>query len=342
LFFAMSCQRVLPLIMAVPLFFGAGGYFAVGVFLALFGTFWMMDGIITMPWSELVARAIKPDLRGHMMGMQVAIGSCFSLLTGLLLAWLLATPTLTDHYRFGYIFILTSAVLLLSIIFISLVRDPQPIKVPEKADVKKYYAMIPKLIKASKPLQRILIARMPAYIGFSVITFMVVFSANVMEVSDTQVSWLVYSQIVGGLISGILLGEISRRFGNKTIIMLCNVGVLLVIALAITLFYLPAFSYFFLIVLCAFASLWLNNWFGYMNYIIDISPKDNRPAYQLIGNCIGIPFSFVGYGIGAIIDKWGYAIAFVIGGVAAITAVVASSRLLSKKQIAQREEPASP
>ena len=333
LFYGMSFQRVIPLFMSVPLFFGAGPYYAVGIFLALFGLFWLTDGVITMAWSELVARALKPDLRGHMMGMQVVIGGGISLLSGLLLTWLLATPALTDNYRFGYVFILTAAILLPSILFIRLVKDPMPIRLPEKADYRKYYSKIPALIKESKPLQHALIARVPGYIGFSVITFIVVFGANTLHLSDAQISWLVYSKIIGGLIGGIVLGETSRRFGNKTVILLCNAGVIITVTMAMALIFYPALGYIWLITLCISSSLWLNNWLGYLNYLLDISPKEHRPAYQVIGNCIGIPFSFIGYGIGAMIDEWGYAVAFIMGGITAIIAIIASIRLLSRKQI---------
>jgi len=333
LFYGMTLQRILPFLMAIPLFIGIGAYPSVTIFLVLFGAFWLWDGVITMPWGELVARAIKPELRGHMMGMQVAIGGTLSLLTGLLLAWLLATPTLTDHFRFGYVFVLTASVLLLSIIFIRFVKDPKPITTPIKVDYKKYYEKIPTLIKESKPLQHALIARIPGYIGFSVITFMVVFGAHTLDISDTQISWLVYAKIVGGLIGGIVLGEASRRVGNKAVIMLCNAGVFITVLMALAMIFFPALGYAWLVALCVLASLWLNNWLGYFNYMIDIAPREYRPAYQVIGNCIGIPFSFVGYGIGAMIDSWGYAAAFVLGGVTAIITIIASTRLLSRKKI---------
>jgi len=333
LFYGMTVQRVIPFIMAVPLFLGFGAYTSVIIFLVLYSLFWTMDGVITMPWGELTARAIKPELRGHMMGMQAALGGGISLITGLVLAWLLATPLLTDHFRFGYVWVLTGVIIIVSIFFIRLVKDPSPVSSPEKIDFKKYYAKIPVLIKDSKVLQHAIIARIPGYIGFSVITFVIVFGAHTLDISDSQISWLVYSKIVGGLIGGVLLAETSRRFGNKVVIILCNAGVLITILMSIALIYFPSLGYIWLMTICALAALWANNWLGYMNYMIDIAPKENRPAFFMIGNCIGIPFSFIGYGIGAIIDTWGYATAFVLGCITAMIAIIASMRLLSRKRI---------
>jgi len=333
LFVAMIFQRILPFLMAVPLFLGFGGYTAVWIFLVLFGLFWLWDGAITVPWSELTARALKPELRGHMMGMQVAIGGGLSLLTGLLLAWLLATPSLTDSLRFGYIFILTGAVVIVSIIFIRLVKDPSPIKVPEKANFKKYYSKLPAILRNNKPLQIAIIARLPGYIGFSVITFVIVFGTHTLEMTESEISLLVYSQIAGGLIGGVVLGETSRRFGNKTVILLCNAGVIVTLGMAIILTIFPALGYIWLISLCILASLWYHNWLGYINYTLDIAPKEHRPAYQVICNVIGIPFSFISYAIGAFIESRGYASAFIIGCIAASVTIIISTRLLSRRRI---------
>jgi len=335
----IALLRVLPLFITVPLFLGADGRLSVFIFLVFYGLFWLSDGFNTIPWGELCARALKPDLRGHMMGMHVALGGVLTLLTGLLLAWLLATPLLTDSQRFGVIFLTGGIILLSSVIFVRMLKDPSPITVPEKPGFRKYYSKLPALIKQSKPLQHAIISRIPGYIGFSTITFIVVFGRYVLEITNAQVSWLVYSQLIGTLIGGYILGEASRRFGNKTVIIMCNVGVLVTLGMAIALAYFPALGYIWLFSLCAFASIWMNQWLGYFNYFLDIAPRVNRPAYQVIGSCIGIPFSFIGYAIGATIDKWGYITAFIIGIIAAVVSILVSFKLLSKKSIKELNLP---
>ena len=65
--FKAMLSRCIPILMAIPLFLGAGRYLAVGIFLALYALLWAGDGVVTMPWGELSARALKPELRGHMM-----------------------------------------------------------------------------------------------------------------------------------------------------------------------------------------------------------------------------------------------------------------------------------
>ena len=331
--FKVMLLRIIPFLMAIPLFLGFGAGAAVGIFLVLFALFWLSDGVNTVPWGELTARALKPELRGHMMGMQVVVGGGVSLLTGLLLTWLLSTPRLTDHHRFGTIFIISSAILLISLIFIAMVKDPKPSHSLKKPSFRKYYAGIPALIKRNKHLRRAVIARIPGYIGFSTITFLVVFGSNVLDITAAQISWLVYAQIVGALIGGYVLGEVSRIFGNKAVIILCNAGVLVTLTMAVILAFFPSLGYVWLLAACTFASVWFNHWLGYFNYFLDIAPRDDRPAFQVIGNCIGIPFSFIGYFVGFTIDRWGFAFAFIIGGAAAVITILASLRLLSRKRI---------
>jgi len=333
LFKTVAIQRIIPLLMALPLFLGLASNWAVGIFLVLFGIFWYLDGFVSVPWGELCARTLKPELRGHMMGLQVTFGGIASLLTGLLLTWLLSTPALDDHRRFGMVFSLASAVLLTSLISMRLIRDPNPIKKPEKLHAREYYTRIPSIIKKSKPLQRALLARMPAYFGFSAVTFIVVFGAGTLNLSQTQVSWLVYANVVGGLIGGVLLGEVSRRLGNKAIILLCNSGALITLGMAVFLSFFPSLGYGWLFATCALASMMQSNWVGYFNYFLDIAPAEERSVFQVIGNCIGIPFSFVGYAMGAMIDAFGFVTAFAVAGGFACLAIVLSSRLLSRRSV---------
>jgi len=333
LFRHMIGQRIIPFLMAVPLLFGLVGNLSVLIFFILFAIFWFYDGILTVPWGELSARALESDRRSHMMGMQVTIGGIMSLVTGLLLTWLLATPLLTDHYRFAVIFILAAVILLPSVLCIRMVQDPNPIAKEEKSEILKYYARIPSIIRGSKLLQHALLARLPAFIGFSSITFLVVFGVNTLELSSAQVSWLVYANIAGALVGGITLGEISKRFGNKTNIIVCNSCVILTLCMAVTLIFVPQLGYAWLFVTCSLGSLTLSSWIGYFNYYLDIAPKDERTAFQVIGSCIGIPFSFVGFAMGAVIDNLGFITAFIIGGVFALTALMLSIRLKSKAYI---------
>jgi len=336
--FRLMLLRVIPVFMAVPLFLSVGAGPAVVSFLVLYSLFWLSDGLNTVPWGELAARALKTELRGHMMGMQMVIGGALSLITGLLLTRLLETPLLTDHYRFGTIFVIGSAILMTSVFFIRMVRDPSPVLAPEKPDLRRYYAEIPAIIRSSKPLREGLVARIPGYVGFSAITFMVVFGSSALDLTAAQVSWLVYSQIVGSLIGGSVLGEASRWFGNKAVILMSNTGVIITLCMAVVLTIFPGLGYTWLIVLCVFAGICTNNWVGYFNYFLDIAPKEKRPMFQIIGNCIGIPFSFIGYALGYMIDRLGYNAVFIFGGVSAGVTILLSLRLLSRKKINALQE----
>ena len=330
----MATQRTIPILMAIPLFLGVSRQWAVIIFLVLFGLFWFIDGANTVPWGELCARAVKPELRGHMMGMMTTAGSVLALVMGLLITWLLATPTLDDYRRFAYIFVLGGIVFLTTAICIRFVRDPSPIKKPEKLNVKQFYVKIPSIVRHSKPLKYIIFARIPSYIGLASLSFLVLFGIHTLTLSDAQTSWLVYANIIGGIIGGVVLGGASLRFGNKAIILLCNFGVVVAMSMAIILSFNPSLGYVWLFVMCALGSMSASSWFGYFNYFIDIAPAKERSEYQIIGQCIGIPFSFVGVAMGALIDIHGYVTMFIICGIFATITIILSLRLLSKQKVA--------
>jgi MFS family permease len=334
----MLVHRIIPFLIAIPLFLGVSGYSSVIIFLVLFAVFWFIDGVITLPWGELCARALKPELRGHMMGMQGTIGGVAAMLVGLLLTWLIATPLLNDEHRFAFIFSLASAILLMTAICIRLVRDPNPMRIPEKPDIRKFYAQIPSVLRKCMLLRYAIIARMPSYLGFAATSFLIVFGVGALDLSDLQVSLLVYSIIFGGIVGGITAAEASRRFGNRAVILLSNFCVVAAVCMAILLAFVPSLGYIWLFAICVLGSISLNNWIGYFNYFIDIAPVEDRSAYQLLGQAVGIPFSFAGLAMGAVVDRFGFVVMFVICGIFAVAAVLLSLKLLSKREVEDRVE----
>lgn len=326
-------QRSTPFLIALPLFLGAPEYWSITIFLVLFSFFFFVAGVTTVLWGELCARAVEFELRGHMMGLLTALGGLLSLVVGLLLTWSLATPAFDDNQRFAWIFSLAGLLLLLSVVFIRLVQDPTPMSKPEKLNIKKFYAKVPSIIRYNKPLQHALIARIPSFVGFSSIPFLIVFGANSLRLSDGQISWLVYANIIGGIVGGVLLGEASRRYGNKSVILLSNLGAVIAMCMAVFLSIYPTLGYLWLFLLCLLGSLTTSNWFGYLNYFLDIAPIKDRSQYQIIGQAIAIPFSFSGIAIGAMVDIYGYIVMFIVCGIFSLFSVLLSLRLLSKDKV---------
>jgi len=333
LFKAMCIERVIPFFMAIPLLFRLSGNTSVIIFLALFGFFWFFEGVLSVPWGELCARAVKPELRGHMMGVITATGGIASLLVGLFLTWLLATPVFDDYQRYATMFLFAGVIFLTSLIGMKFIRDPNPLEKTETPHTIRFYKQIPSIIRQNKSLQKILLARIPAFIGFFSLTFMVVFGVGTLDISEVQVSWLVYANIIGSLIGGILLGEASRRFGNKAVIIICNFMILITLGMAISLSFRPALGYAWLFSICALASFSLTSWIGYFNYVLDIAPKEIRSSFLVIDACIGIPFSFTGYAMGALIDNLGFNLVFYIGAFFSVIALLLNTRLMSKSQV---------
>ena len=105
--------------------------------------------------------------------------------------------------------------------------------------------------------------------------------------------------------------------------------------MSVAIAYIPGIGYIWLFITCALGGVVVNNWFGFFNYILDIAPREERSEYQLLGQLIGVPFSFTGLAMGAVIDNFGYITMFIICGIFAVTTLILSFPLLSKEKIIQ-------
>jgi len=109
--------------------------------------------------------------------------------------------------------------------------------------------------------------------------------------------------------------------------------VLITISMAVLLSFYPVLGYIWLFISCTLVSLTMANYIGVFNYLLDIAPEGKTSVFLVVDACIGIPFSFAGYALGALIDFRGYIVTFCIGGFFAVAAILMSLRLISKKQM---------
>jgi MFS family permease len=130
--------------------------------------------------------------------------------------------------------------------------------------------------------------------------------------------------MVGTLLSNILWGYLSNSRGNKIVLVAVSaVAVFCPVLTLLGVHFLPAFplvsfgAVFFLI-----GSSWGGLGLGYNNYLLDVSPADQRPAYLGFMNTFLAPALLLSAVGGLIIDKSSYEVLFGISGAAGLAALI--------------------
>jgi MFS family permease len=126
------------------------------------------------------------------------------------------------------------------------------------------------------------------------------------------------------LVSNVVWGYISNRRGNKLVLVaVSGVAVLCPVLALLGVHFLPGLplvslgAVFFLI-----GSSWGGLGLGYNNYLLDVSPDDQRPAYLGFMNTFLAPALLLSAVGGLIIDWTSYEVLFAIAGGAGLAALV--------------------
>ena len=327
----MALFRPLPFLMIPVLFAGFNPWLTTGIFLIIYTLHFAGNGMIEIPWTDLFGRTIQQEKRGLLLGYQQLIGGLGALLAGYIVKFILDNPNLNNDQRYAIIFGCSALALSLSVVSMSFARD-----LPHKIETRKtsnwhYYRKLPYYLRKNKIFSKLALVRIFASIAIMIAPFVILFGEKVMNLAAEDVSTLVFLQIAGGLIGGIIWGKISGRFGNHRVILASQYLSFLIACFAIFLFIFSSsgFPSFILWPLVLINGINMGSWLGFLNYTIDIVDEDERTIYLLISNLITFPFVFLPFLAGVIAEYFSYLPIFIISGLAALAAI-AVSRLLKQ------------
>jgi MFS family permease len=316
--------RVMFWVIALGLWFGLARYptAMLILFFASLGTFASTDGLASVAWFDILARAIPLRQRGRLIGLSQFVGGLAGVGVGALVGLILEQRPFPTNY--ALLFALAGVVLIPSAVALSLIREPsiKETDPTEKGGNQTRKTKSDWLKILSDPnFRRLMACRMLVGMVGLATSFYVVHASDVLHLPQSVIGQFVIAQTVSGVVASLLLGLVSERWGPRYV---ARIGS----AAAITgpLFALAAHlagggwlvqAYPFVYVVIGFVnSMWM---LGFTNYMLEIAPDDMRPAYVGLGNTIMGVLTFVPMAGGWLLEITSYTALF--GATSAIVAV---------------------
>ena len=252
------------------------------VCLALFAT---TDGIASVAWLDILARAIPLRERGRLLGMAQFLSGLAAAGMGVVVGLVLGHYPFPDNY--ALLFTLAAVGLIPSTIAVILLREPRSEQGRLQTESQGKSNWLQPLT-SDPAFRRLMVCRILfGALGLAT-PFFVVHAAEVLHLPESIVGRFVMTQALAGVISSAALGFVSQRWGPRYVI---RVGT----AASVTapLYALAAHlvgdgvlvqGYPFVFVgLGVMNSAFL---LGFLNYLMEAAPEEMRPAYIGLGNTI--------------------------------------------------------
>lgn len=276
-------------VIALALWVGLARYRAamLALFFACLGLWAATDGLASVSWFDILARAIPLERRGRLIGTGQFLSGLAGIGVGALVTLIIAHRPFPGNY--ALLFTLAAAVLIPSAVALASVREPRP----ERAATAHLDAIGNPLRLFRRPFadpmfRHLLICRILIGLGDLATPFYVDHAKTTLLLPERIVGYFVMAQTVAGVVASATLGLVAERWGPRRVAAIGSAvaagGPLfaLVAHLAGGGWLAQAYPIVY-VSLGIINSAWM---LGFLSYLMEIAPETLRPAYIGAGNTV--------------------------------------------------------
>ena len=255
------------------------------LFFTCLGLFAATDGVASVAWFDILARAIPLKQRGRLIGIGQVISGLAGVGVGALVGWALVHCPFPNDY--ALLFALAGVTLIPSVIALALLREPPPDDATPQVNSQAKGGWLKPLI-TDPAFRRLMACRILVGMMGLATSFYVVHAADVLHLPQSAIGGFVVAQTLAGVVASVVLSLVSEHRGPRYVARIGSgaaaIGPLfaLVAHLAGSGRLVQAYPLVY-VALGVTNSAWM---LGFFNYLLEIAPQGMRPAYIGLGNTI--------------------------------------------------------
>jgi len=311
------------------------------VFYLGFLLFSVADGMASVPWFDLFAKAIPIARRGRVIGTAQVIYGIVALGVSGTIAYLLGpTSALGFPNNYALLFFLSGLAFMLSFLAIALIREPEGTVSSPDSPRSGYLRLLWHILSRDRGF--VTLVSTHVLVGYSAMAypFYVIYATEVLGMSAQTIGIFVLIQTAGGILGGVVLGNLNAKRGSAAVV-IAHTGLSLALPLigfAVYIFsggvshaILPyVYMLVFLIMGLANSSIML----GFIPRYLEIAPETERPVYIGLANTLNALTLLAPLIGGWILQEASYPMLFIASACCAALAIPLSLRVAGQRRSA--------
>lgn len=303
---------------------GCGPVFTLISLLVLLLVFSTAGGVANVPFMNLWGKTLPVGLRGRFWGHRQLWGGLLAVGSGWAVKTVLASPIAFPR-NYALLFIFSFLLMAFSYIALSSVREPEGDVSPERPPFRSYIAGAFGLFRSDRDFAWFSLTQVATMFFAFAMPFYVLYGKNRLGMPAEEVGVLIAAQMIGGIVSNLLWGWLSDRFGNRSVIRLTAAATVIMPALALLAHHS---GWSLLIAVFAISGVIISgSGIGFVNYVLEIAPEPQRPTYIALNGTLNGLFALLPIAGGWVVDITSYHVAFWISLGIAVAALLLSVRL---------------
>lgn len=257
------------------------------LFIAMLAVFAGTDALVALAWLDMLGKSISPATRGRLIGVGQVVTGLAAIGVGALIRYLLGPAGPPFPINYAIIFGLASLGYGLSTAACALIAEPPEAVAEARPSLRDYLPQLARLLRDDPKFGRVTGVRLLFGLSGLATAFYVIYATDVLHLPAATIGLFAGATTVGVTLAGVGLGLVADRYGSQRVIQAtCWLAFAVpVLALAVhagVFGALTVYVYPLLYVVLGMGegSLML----GFFNYVLEISPPGQRPAYMGLTN----------------------------------------------------------
>ena len=286
------------------------------------------DGASNVPWNEFVARAIPLARRGRLFGLSQIIQGIAGIGAGAVISRILGDTSIQFPNNYIILFLAATAPLIPSSIALMLLKEPPPLETADRA-LTAARTNWRTILSRDGDYRRILVCRALLLMAGMAIPFYVVHAQDVLGLPGNVIGVFVMAQTLSSVAASALFGFVSDRWGPRYVVRIATIagGIAPLFALGAHLAQSRLAAQAYPIVYVALGVASSAYMLGFANYLLAISPENDRPTYIGLNSTILGVMAVVPTLGGWILQTTSYTFLFCLAGALGLAAFLTATGL---------------
>ena len=304
------------------------------VLVGCFGILFLTDGLIGAAWYDIIGKTIPARLRGRFFGSMSILSGLAALGAGYLVKRVLANPALPYPRQYGVLFAGLCAGLMLSFLFLTLIREPAgAVASGEAQPLRAVLRQAPRLWRGSSPLRRLLAVSWLGGLANLAWPFYVIYGMRALGLPAAAIAVFIWATALGNMLGSLFWAWVNDRHGPRWVVLgtasiraappLLALTMPLLVAAVPALRPAAAAQYVYAAVFLLVGAVASGGMMGFSNYLLELAPAQERPLYVGLGNTLSAPGLLAPLLGGWLALLWSFPVVFVLAAIMGLASLMA-------------------
>jgi len=266
-----------------------------------------VGGSVNLPgWFDLFSKITPVQLRGRQFAYRSVVGAILGVFGGAVVVFVL------DSYKypknFGILFLLTFLTMMVSYIFLLLLKEDKPNPSTQLFSHKEFYKRLFTIVHGEKNFRNFLVSDALMMLANMSHAFFAVYAIEKFSLPDSYAGTFTIVMMATMIVGSLYFGYIADKFGHKINLLWASTFIGLSCLTAIVS---PIVELYYFVFVGASLNITLLM-VSRLTIVAEICSEDDRPTYIALANVITAPFILSGMIGGIVVDVFGFKTLFAI------------------------------